>query len=183
MRLFIAIDLPDDIKDYIVTLQRDLKKKNFFEGKFPSAENLHITLKFIGSSSKRKLGAIQKCLNACIFESFLICLDKIELIPADNPALVWVSLESGAIESAVEQLDKALEGVVKIEDRKFIGHITLARIKKIYDLPALKRYTKQQRIETKCFSPKDFVLKNSILSSNGPQYTNISRYKLTDGSL
>ena len=47
MRLFIAIQLSDDIKKTLVASMHDLKKQGV-EGNYVPAQNLHLTLAFIG---------------------------------------------------------------------------------------------------------------------------------------
>ena len=47
MRLFIAIQLSDEMKKALITCMHDLKKQGV-EGNYVPAENLHLTLAFIG---------------------------------------------------------------------------------------------------------------------------------------
>lgn len=47
MRLFIAIQLSDEMKKALVACMHDLKKQGV-EGNYVPAQNLHLTLAFIG---------------------------------------------------------------------------------------------------------------------------------------
>ena len=47
MRLFVAIQLSDEMKKALVGCMHDLKKQGV-DGKFVPAQNLHMTLAFIG---------------------------------------------------------------------------------------------------------------------------------------
>ena len=47
MRLFIALQLSEEMKKTLVACMHDLKKQGV-EGNYVSAQNLHVTLAFIG---------------------------------------------------------------------------------------------------------------------------------------
>ena len=46
MRVFVALELPENIKNEIIKLQREIEKLNLMKGKLIEKENLHLTLKF-----------------------------------------------------------------------------------------------------------------------------------------
>src|SRR5436309_655157 len=54
MRLFIAIPLPQEVRQWIIKLQHSLNVPDAgpwmgrFDGRWTAAENLHITIKFLG---------------------------------------------------------------------------------------------------------------------------------------
>ena len=52
MRYFIAIDFPEKIIEELLHIQQKVKKANLFDGKFVEAENLHLTLRFLGELDK-----------------------------------------------------------------------------------------------------------------------------------
>ena len=45
MRTFIAVDIPENVKEEIIKIQDKLPE---FVGKLTELENLHLTLKFLG---------------------------------------------------------------------------------------------------------------------------------------
>ena len=47
MRLFIAIEIPDEIKKEMVKVQEQLRKANI-DASWPRAEGMHLTLKYLG---------------------------------------------------------------------------------------------------------------------------------------
>ena len=57
MRTFIAIDIPDSIKNEIIKIQNSLPE---FIGKKTEKENLHLTLKFLGEIDEEKIELIKK---------------------------------------------------------------------------------------------------------------------------
>ena len=58
MRIFIAIELPEDIKSKIFHASETLTNKNFFRGKFVEKKDLHLTLKFLGEIDEEKIEKI-----------------------------------------------------------------------------------------------------------------------------
>ena len=52
MRLFVAINLSENIKNALLKAQSDLKNQGFY-GNFTRRENMHLTLAFIGETEKR----------------------------------------------------------------------------------------------------------------------------------
>ena len=59
-RCFIALDLPREIINHVKEIQRLIKKKNLFIGKFTESENIHLTLKFLGEIDKKKIKQVKK---------------------------------------------------------------------------------------------------------------------------
>ena len=66
MRLFIAIELPDEVKDYLFTI-----KNNFSMGlakvNWTAKKNLHLSLKFLGKVDDKLLNTIIGALNEIKF--------------------------------------------------------------------------------------------------------------------
>jgi 2'-5' RNA ligase len=56
---------------------QNMKKKNFFYGKFTEPENLHLTLKFLGEIQESKVHEIQKKLKEIKFKIFDASLGEI----------------------------------------------------------------------------------------------------------
>ncbi|MEM4757742.1 MAG: RNA 2',3'-cyclic phosphodiesterase, partial [Nanopusillaceae archaeon] len=69
MRVFIAIDLPEEIKNKIVSYYKEIRG---VYGKFVEKENLHITLKFLGELQPNIVEKIKKELENIKFPKFNI---------------------------------------------------------------------------------------------------------------
>ena len=76
-----------------------------------------------------------------------------------------------------KKIDEKLEDLFEKENR-FMGHLTIARIKKIDDKIKFKGDFKQIKIPEMKFIVKDFVLKESKLKRSGPIYSNLRVYRL-----
>ena len=124
-RIFIAINLPEDIKKQLIGYQK--KIEGLFQPPVPirwtHKDNLHITLEFLGNLSEDEL--MKVCQDTEEFaknhKPFTITLDKISYGPPYQnkfgtgqapklPRMIWVSGE-------------------KIAELNLVPHITLGRIK------------------------------------------------------
>jgi len=63
VRVFIAVNIPDDTKDRIYSFIEILKKKESEGIKYVAKENLHLTLKFLGEIDKDNLELINESLS------------------------------------------------------------------------------------------------------------------------
>ena len=61
MRLFVALDIPDNVRASLAALVLKLRAA-FPNARWVRVEGLHVTLKFIGETSSEKAAAIQAAL-------------------------------------------------------------------------------------------------------------------------
>jgi 2'-5' RNA ligase len=134
MRLFIAIELPEDSKKLIAKVQGALKALGM-EASWTKPEGIHLTLKFLDDVQEQKLPEILAGLtDACKGTQKL----QLEIAFAGvfpcvrNPRVIWLGI-SGDTER-LAMLQSSIEAAMKRigfepEDRKFSPHLTLARIK------------------------------------------------------
>lgn len=134
-RLFIAIDIPGDIKDNIYKFINGLLGEDKHI-KIVAAPNIHITLKFLGDTNINKIMKIKEVLRntASEFKKFRYEISRrINAFPDTGNARV-IFLETGRGSDKISKIYKRLEdnlGRIKIkrEKRKFFPHITVARAK------------------------------------------------------
>ena len=62
VRLFVAVDIPENIKEKIVELQKNIGEK-FADIKFVEEENLHYTIKFLGEVEEQKIEEVKNILS------------------------------------------------------------------------------------------------------------------------
>lgn len=123
MRLFIGIKTGCD--DYLISLQNSLKEVG--SGNFTLADNLHLTLKFLGETPPHRIMDIEEAMRRAVGEPL-----KLELRGAKAFRSGIVSAEVGgdipALSSLVSRLEDALHtaGFAK-EQRPYRPHITLVR--------------------------------------------------------
>ena len=132
-RLFLAINIPEDIKKKIS------KKKEVLESMIPGAipqENWHLTLVFLGYQEDEYILPIIKSMQEVV-SGFLppqINFNSISYAPPKGtPRMIWLNGDSESSKS-LSLLKIALEDELiknkvrfKLENREFNSHITLAR--------------------------------------------------------
>ncbi len=136
-RVFLALDLPAEIKEEISKTVAKIKRILPQGVRFIPPENWHITLIFIGDQKESEIEKIAQAIQniAPTFSIPEISLNSISYGPNESrPRMVWGTLNletSEKIGKLCDKLGLALEGkgiAIKNEGRNFNGHITLARI-------------------------------------------------------
>ena len=135
IRSFIAVELPEEVKAGLHRLQAELKmaKQDFV--KWVAPESVHLTLKFLGNISSRKVTEINKAMEEAsrgIFH-FQLEIGKLGFFPnLKQPRVLWLGV-GGEVDKLVvlqQRIDTALAplGFAK-ETRPFAPHLTLARLR------------------------------------------------------
>ncbi|MDO8442851.1 MAG: RNA 2',3'-cyclic phosphodiesterase [bacterium] len=134
-RLFIAINIPKDIKEKI-SKKRDLLESLIPSIRFVGEENWHLTLVFLGEQSDEAILPIIKSMKDLIpgFTCPGINFSDISYGPVKGaPRMVWLNGDentSKTLSVLKTQLEDELikNGVrFKLENREFRTHITLAK--------------------------------------------------------
>lgn len=122
MRLFIAIQLSEEMKSSITGTMHELKKAGV-RGSYVPTQNLHLTLAFIGETEDA--AAVKEALSTVSFRPFRLALSDMGCFGD----LIWVGLKgnqglSAAVKSVRDALDSAGIGY---DRKKFVPHITMVR--------------------------------------------------------
>lgn len=131
MRLFVGIDLPEEIKKALLAFQSELKELGI-KGSWKAQENFHITLEFLGEIEPDMLPILRETLSqvARNHQSFSLSIGGLGAFPSwKRPHTVWTSVGGGLKElnKLRDELHQELapKGFV-LEDRPFKPHLTLA---------------------------------------------------------
>ena len=134
LRCFIAIDIPDRIRQEIGALTDNLKKYDA-DVKWIPPENLHLTLKFLGSTAEILLAGVNDALSAVVvsYKPFCIKIEDTGFFPnRKNPRICWIGLEddAGILKSLHADVENAMKRLgFKSEDRGFNPHLTIGRVR------------------------------------------------------
>jgi len=142
MKLFIAINFTNELKDEIYDTMVELKK-NVVKGNFVHRENLHLTLVFIGETENvQSVMQAMKEVNGKPFELFMGGLGKFKRRGGD---IYWIGVEKNEEMSRIyNQLSTALRGIgFHIDNREFTPHLTLGR-----DVVLDKKFNERKFSET-----------------------------------
>lgn len=177
IRCFIALELSREAISYIEELQNLLKRKNLFAGKFTEPENLHLTLKFLGEIPEEKVKEVQKILKKVKFKGFEASLSDVGVFINKYNSILWIKLNGQGIWDLQKLIDDPLENLKIIPEERFMSHITIARMKKIFSKEEFLSYVKNIKTKKVSFKVKEFILKKSELKPEGPVYENIESFK------
>ncbi|MBU4284575.1 MAG: RNA 2',3'-cyclic phosphodiesterase, partial [Nanoarchaeota archaeon] len=78
MRVFIAIEMPEEIKKILLDAQKQI---NTEKAKVRPAKAFHLTLKFLGEVEEKKAEEIKSALNEISFKQFKTALTEIGVFP------------------------------------------------------------------------------------------------------
>ena len=176
-RLFFALSLSSGLLKKIAFLEERIEEKT--KRKFPwlPLKNLHLTIIFLGYLSYEdylKLKDIFKNLDWR--KRIEVKIRKIDYGPPGRKRMIWLYLEKN---QDLENLKKLIEEKLQkekisyhYEERKFLPHINLARLKNTKDLPEVKEELNWQVIFN------ELVLYESILKPSGALYEKLLRLAL-----
>ena len=175
MRLFIAIELPAEVKKHLEQLQKKI------DGHFAQlllAKEIHLTLKFLGEVNEQKIPEIKQKLDKIDFVPFAASLGSAGVFPDERYVkIVWVGVEPvNSITALQQKIEKSLSGLFE-PDTRFTPHLTLARVKFIKDKKLFIENLKKLAAEKKEFLVDSFKLIKSTLTPKGPVYETIAELK------
>ena len=173
VRLFVAIDLPQQIREALSNSQQDLKKSRARLA-VVSPENIHITLKFIGEVGQDAVEAIKRRLADVSGTPFEVSVSGISADNRRRPRVVWCTIKDGGRCALLnEEIEEALAPLgIEKESRRFRPHATLARVKK-FDPSLLEAMRPMESADYGNFQVDGFSLKKSTLTPSGALYEDI----------
>ncbi|MGH9722614.1 MAG: RNA 2',3'-cyclic phosphodiesterase [Bryobacteraceae bacterium] len=182
MRLFTAIDLPDDLVDTLDRLIDRLRPTARI--KWSPINNLHITLKFIGHRPDGQREELKRALNAIAPRAEIaVEISGLGFFPNErSPRVFWAGVKAPpALAGLAGDLDGALAGAgVAPEDRAYSPHLTLARIREPAPLEKLRSELLQlPSSDFGKFVAKSFFLYLSKPGPKGSVYTKLAEFPFT----
>lgn len=174
-RLFVAIDLPEKVKDELACLGGRLTG-----GRWVPREQLHLTLRFIGEVDARLQDKIVTALRLVQGEPFDLALRQVGHFGRPGRVL-WVGMDPPPqILVLQREVEAALvRAGIPPEERPFSPHITLARLKGT-PYPQLAAYEEEhRRFAASPFPVTEFHLYSSVLTSAGASHRREESYQLT----
>ena len=185
LRLFVAMDIPPEARELLSETIEAFRGE--IEGaRWVKAENLHLTLKFIGEYEKEGLERLSHEIRVTAerCHGFEAALGGCGAFPSQRKARVlWVGMHAGAEDAGAvaRKLDSRLEKVgIKRENRPFRGHLTLARMKRPLDCSSYLESMREklEGLQDIIFEVGEIVIYRSVLSPQGPTYKALERVGL-----
>lgn len=176
-RLFVAIDLPPELKNRISELCAfGLPGVGWVE-----ATQLHLSLRFIGEVDGQEAVRIQTCLLKVQQASFQLVVKGVGTFPqGKTPRVIWAGIEKNdSLVQLRNKIEHQLNAIgIPGEKRKFHPHVTLGRVKtkKIKRMGDYLAHYDMFRAEP--FGVEGFTLFSSLLTPAGAKYTKEAEYSL-----
>jgi 2'-5' RNA ligase len=188
IRCFIAIELPEKLKQELASLQTKLKAASQASVKWVDAKGIHLTLKFLGNVNTDQLPSIVETVTKAKLgiAPFHLEVAGTGVFPNQRqPRVAWVGLR-GDVPILLQIQERVESSLVPLgfaaESRSFTPHITLGRVRPEGEA-AEKQKLGQVMVSTKfeASTPLDvkaIYLIQSQLRPTGAIYTNLNEITL-----
>lgn len=135
VRLFVALELPDQVRAEIETVQHRLRRARSYPVKWVAAMACHLTLQFLGEVEETLVPSLLEALEPLAhLPRPRLCLDRAGAFPnLKRPQTLWVGVGGGMAE--LHTLQQAVAAALHpfgfvAEDRPFRAHLTLGRVRR-----------------------------------------------------
>ncbi len=168
LRLFTALDPPQEIKQQLLQLRRSMPG-----ARWQNIDQMHITTNFLGEVDKSLLPEIKQALTSVKAESLELNIIGVDYFGSSRqPRILYAKVE---LNSELIKLNKLINNEllaigVKTEKQKFRPHITLARLKRTSYQSVGQFIQLEALFKTDSFKLDEFHLFSSKLHPEGSQY-------------
>ncbi len=172
MRTFIAVEIPEEHKEKIKTIQKQFSGL----GNINIVKEYHCTLKFLGEISEKQLEQVKEKLRKIKMKKFEASLEGLGAFPNETHInVIWIGIK-GRLSELQQKIDSELADMFP-KDERFKAHLTLGRVKSVKDKKTMQEKLKTKTEEIK-FEVKEFKLIKSTLTPEGPIYETLETYSL-----
>ena len=128
MRLFIAVNFPDGVKDALCGDMQRLRD-NAVTGSFSHRENLHLTLAFLGETHPRRVMDIRRVMDGLGARASDAAISGFGSFGRGDERILWRGLRlDPSVRAMREKLMSGLKSAgFSPDDKPFKPHITLGR--------------------------------------------------------
>jgi RNA 2',3'-cyclic 3'-phosphodiesterase len=190
MRLFVAVELPDAVRDAArdtaVALGERLKRSRVrLDARWVDVANMHLTVRFIGHVADDRasllIGGLRPPVRSDPFEVRLAGCGAFP--PRGAPRVFWIGVEGGleGLRGLHEEFNRRVAPFgYAPEERPFSAHLTLARVKDVArgDGPRARAVVEGFDIDLGGFQAGAVTLFQSRLSPHGARYEALARIPL-----
>ena len=174
-RLFVALRLPQDIRDLLVDAMDDSP-----ELRWVPEDNLHLTLRFIGEVERPMADDIASALDRIRAPRFAMRISGVGMFDRRNGGALWAGVApKEPVAALAAKIERACQSAgVAAEQRAFHPHITLARFNRQTRPIALSSVERTGGLASEPFEVTSFELIESRLSRHGAHYETVAEYPL-----
>lgn len=186
LRLFTAIELPDDWRTSLARLQSELEAVAGGQLRMVRPDLMHLSLVFLGNQPPARLPEIEAALSsaATSAEAFSITMGRPGAFgPPHAISVVWTGLASTP--APFQQLHRAISSEldragIEFDRKPLVPHLTLGRARRTMERTVSTAiHAALQTLGPRQAPPaevREFVLMRSRLSPAGPNYETLGRF-------
>ena len=178
-RLFTALEIPAD-----ATLSLSLLRGGLPGARWIDVENYHLTLRFIGDVEGHVADEIASALDRVTRPAFELALTGVGTFGSKKPHALWAGVtaspELRALHDEIERICQRLG--LAADPRKFMPHVTLARLKNCQLSDIVSYLSGHAGFATLPFTVSRFVLMSSRDSIGGGPYVVEEAWPLSGAS-
>ncbi|QSX00810.1 RNA 2',3'-cyclic phosphodiesterase [Haloterrigena alkaliphila] len=184
MRLFVGVDLPDDLAKPVADLQAEFEGASGLNVTDP--EQAHVTLKFLGDVSEDRLPDLERELAAAVDDAgvdpFTVRYGGLGVFPSlEYISVVWFGTETGGEEltrlhETVEDRTTAMG--FEAESHDFTPHVTLARMEHAGGKELVQELVRERDPTVGEARVEEIRLTESTLTDSGPVYSTVESFPL-----
>ena len=189
VRCFVALELQPETVGALVAAGSALRTAapTWRNEKWVAEDNLHITLRFLGSLAEDRIQPLERALSAAFDtqSEFALRLAGVRAVPsAKRCSMVWASFDDSqdrACERVAESVSAAVAEFTAEESRRFAAHVTLLRARRPHrlDADALLAANEALNCANASMSVRSATLFASTLTRRGPIYERLAQWEFT----
>lgn len=182
IRAFLGIQIPSKIAEELAQLGKHFESKNF---KPVRAENIHLTIKFLGNVNEEELFNAANRLENLLkkISPFPIEIGSLGAFPSEKKARVfWIGVDSGLdkLHEVYDVVNRTFASLGVEDENRFKPHITIGRFRVPENIESkLKIINKDYKIKYQVEVDSVKVYK-STLTPQGPIYEVLRELKLQE---
>lgn len=187
VRLFVACEVPDDVKNTIGEVIERLRSKSGADVRWIRPEGVHVTLKFLGEVPTKKLPAVKLAIQEAVVghSPFELEFSTIGTFGGrEGLRIMWVGIAGDVLrlEALVRAVNAALAVVgFEPERRPFRPHLTLGRVRD--EVPTRRRAeievaVGKQDVPQVSWRTAQVSLMRSRLTKSGASYEVLATFPL-----
>jgi 2'-5' RNA ligase len=183
-RLFVAIKVPEEVRENMLRVQRELQTlAPRGVVRWTKPEQFHLTLRFLGDVPSDQVVGLQESLRAACSGTSPLHLQAhgVGFFPnARSPRVIWIGIHDGEDRLAAFQMkiQNAVQTVTAEQaENQFAGHITLGRFKQFSRHNISQLVNHAESVKSRSFgewTSREIELIRSELLPAGPRYTSLA---------
>ncbi len=186
--MFIAIPIPEPVRDEIIRVQRELQPlAPRSAARWTKPDQFHLTLRFLGDVPAAGLEQLKESVNAVCRSArpWQLRVKGVGFFPnLHSPRVVWVGIDDQA--GRLVNLQKQIETAVRTfaaepGEKNFAGHVTLGRLKNMKPSDALRLAAHVQTKKNRTlgeWTAHEIEIIRSELSPAGAYHTLLAAFRL-----